>query len=124
VGSAGQREGTSANGWPALTERVHRTERENGREREGIGADRPGPPGSGRERGRESARAQTRAVAGRWGPPVRRRGRARGLTGPTGLKRLFFREFTIAFLFIFYRVFQFKFKPSFKFKLIQTCATI
>jgi hypothetical protein len=31
----------------------------------GIGADRPGPPGSGRERGRKSAHARTRAVAGR-----------------------------------------------------------
>jgi hypothetical protein len=32
-----------------------------------FGADRPGPPGSGRERGRESACARTRVVAGRWG---------------------------------------------------------
>jgi hypothetical protein len=30
----------------------------------GIGADRPGPLGNGMERGRESARAWTRAVAG------------------------------------------------------------
>jgi hypothetical protein len=35
--------------------------------------------------GRESACARTRAVAGRCGPPVRRRGRARSLSGPAGL---------------------------------------
>jgi hypothetical protein len=37
-----------------------------------FGVDRPGPPSSGRERGRKGARA--RVVAGRWGPPIRRRG--------------------------------------------------
>jgi hypothetical protein len=56
---------------------VRGAEREDERVREGIGADRPGPPDSGRERGRESVRARTRAVAGRWGPPVRQRGHAR-----------------------------------------------
>jgi hypothetical protein len=33
--------------------------------------------------GRERARAQTRTVAGRWRPPVRRHGRGRGLAGPS-----------------------------------------
>jgi hypothetical protein len=42
-------------------------------------ADSPVPLYSRRERGRESARARTRAVADRWGPPVRRRERTRGL---------------------------------------------
>jgi hypothetical protein len=60
-----------ANGRSTLTEGVHRAAGENGHKREGIGADRLGPPGSGRERRRESVRARTRAVAGRWGPPIR-----------------------------------------------------
>jgi hypothetical protein len=52
------------NGWSTLTERVHRTARENGRERKGISADRSAPlAASGRERGR---RTWGRAVAGRW----------------------------------------------------------
>jgi hypothetical protein len=42
-----------------------------------FGADRPGPSGRGRERGRKGERARTRVVAGRWGPPVRQRERAR-----------------------------------------------
>jgi hypothetical protein len=45
-----------ANGWSTLTERAHRAARENGREREGIGADRSAPLSSERERGREGAR--------------------------------------------------------------------
>jgi hypothetical protein len=61
-------------------------------------------------------------------PRARRRGHAReaGLNGPTWAELGFsiFREFLIAFLFIFSRVFQFKFKSSFKFKPNQTCATI
>jgi hypothetical protein len=61
---------------------VRGAKRGNERVREGIGADKPGPSGSGRERGRESVRARTWAVTGRWGPPVRRHGRARGLTEP------------------------------------------
>jgi hypothetical protein len=36
-----------------------------------------------REGGKENARARTQAVAGRWGPPVRQRGRARGWAGPS-----------------------------------------
>jgi hypothetical protein len=77
VGSTRQREGTSANGWPALTERVHRAAGENGRGHGRIGTDGPSPPGSERERGRESTRARMWAVAGRWGPHVRRRGGTR-----------------------------------------------
>jgi hypothetical protein len=69
-------EGERANGWSTLTVSAHRAARENGRVRERIGTDRPVPPGSRRERGRESAWA---VVADRWGPPVRRRRRARGL---------------------------------------------
>jgi hypothetical protein len=48
-------EGDHANGRSGLTERARRATRENGRVRERIGADRPIPPGSGRERGRDSA---------------------------------------------------------------------
>jgi hypothetical protein len=51
--------------------------------------------------------------------------RARGLAGPVWAELVFSfsREFIIAFLFYFLYGFQLKFKPSFKFKLIQTCAT-
>jgi hypothetical protein len=72
VGSAGQREGTSANGRSMLTGRSHETARERTRGRGRVGADRPGPSGSGRE----SAGARKQAVVGRWGPPARRRRRA------------------------------------------------
>jgi hypothetical protein len=41
----------SANGRSTLTERAHHAVGEKGRERERIGTDRTGPPGSGRERG-------------------------------------------------------------------------
>jgi hypothetical protein len=74
------------------------------------GADRPGPRGSERERGVERGRAGV--GADRWGPPVRHQGhvgtpRAR-LSGPTWaeLDFPFSREFLIAFLFIFSRVFN------------------
>jgi hypothetical protein len=79
-------------------------EKGNERVREGIAADRPGPLGSGRERRRESARARTRAVAGRWGPPVRRRGRAPAQPGWAGWDEMAFSfsmEFLMAFLFYF-----------------------
>jgi hypothetical protein len=62
-------EGERANGRSALTGRSHRAASQSGRGQ--IGADRPVPPGSGRERGSACA-----IVADRWGPPVRRRGRA------------------------------------------------
>jgi hypothetical protein len=49
--------------------------------------------GRARESWRESARGRTRAVADRWGLPIRRRGRARvawlGWIGPSGLKLVF-----------------------------------
>jgi hypothetical protein len=80
--------------------------RENEHVRGWIGVDRPVPPSSERERGRESARARTWAVADRWDLPVRRRGRARGLAGLSwaegaefGLS--FSLEFLMPFLFIF-----------------------
>ena len=76
-------EGERANGRSPLTGRSHRASSESGHEHGQVGADRSVPPGSGRERGRERARARTQAVAGRWGPPVRRRGHARGLAGPS-----------------------------------------
>jgi hypothetical protein len=69
-------EGKRANRRLALTRRVRQAVRENERVRGWIAADRPVPPGNGRERGRESTRARTLAVAHRWGPPVRQRGRA------------------------------------------------
>jgi hypothetical protein len=49
-------------------------QRESGRARE-DGADKPGPRGSERERGREG----TLVCTDRRGPPVRHRGGARGL---------------------------------------------
>jgi hypothetical protein len=68
-------EGEWANGRSALTWRSHQAASETGRVCRRVGADRLIPPGSWRERG-------TRAVvADRWGPPVRRCGRARGLAG-------------------------------------------
>jgi hypothetical protein len=65
-----------ANGRSALTGRSHRAASESGRVRGRIGVNRLVPPGSGRERGSPGA-----VVADRLGPPVRRRGRARGLAG-------------------------------------------
>jgi hypothetical protein len=77
----------------------------------GDDADKPGPRGSEIER--ERGRASWRRQAGPACQALRARGRARGgggigLSGPTGLKWffLFSREFLIAFLFIFSRVFN------------------
>jgi hypothetical protein len=62
--------------------------------------------------GRESTRERTRAVTGRWGPPVGNAGAcARGLAGPSWaswaeMAFSFSREFLIAFIFIFSRVFN------------------
>jgi hypothetical protein len=57
-----------------LTSGVRGAEREDERMREGIGADRPAPQSSRRERGRERARAWTLAggvhLSGWWGAPV------------------------------------------------------
>jgi hypothetical protein len=68
-------------------------------------------------------------AADRWSPPVRRRGHARG---PAGLDWAgwaafdfsFFQGIFNAFSFYFLYGFQIKFKPSFKFTPIQTCASI
>jgi hypothetical protein len=121
-----------------LTRRVHGAEREKRgrvwqrlsawqtgpvrqRERRGARAkklaliDRPT-----RQRAREREPAGERAAADRWGAPVRRRGRAAWL----GRARLvwdafsfsFSMDFLIPFLFLFYRIFNPKFKLSFKFK--------
>jgi hypothetical protein len=70
--------GERANGRSALRGRSHRAARESGRVRRWIGTDRSVPPGRGRERGRGSTLARTRAIADRWGLPVRRCGRVHG----------------------------------------------
>jgi hypothetical protein len=109
------------NGRSVLTGRTHHAARENGYERERIGADRPGPPSSGREKGRERVGEGT--GADRWGPPVRQSGRTRDPArldwAELGQNQFFlFSKFLIRFLFIFYG-----FQIKFKFKLIQTCAS-
>jgi hypothetical protein len=71
-------EGANVNGRSVLTEQAHWADRVNERMRKRIGADRLVPPGSGRDRGREHADV---VDADMWDPPVRRRGRARGLAG-------------------------------------------
>jgi hypothetical protein len=85
------------------------------------------PQNNKRERGREA-----RVGADRQGPPVGDRGRAgagtrvrRGLLGRLGRNGFsFFPEILELLFYLFSLGFQFKFKPIFKFKLIQTCATI
>jgi hypothetical protein len=67
-------EGEQVNGRSALTGRPHRAASESGRVRGRNDADRSVPPGSRRERGRDSVCV---VVADIWGPPVRRRERAR-----------------------------------------------
>jgi hypothetical protein len=84
----------------ALTGRAHGTERVLGRVGEGNRHRQTGPTGQ-----REGKRARTRAIADRWDPPVRRRGRARGLARLSWAKLAemrfsIFSEFLIAFLFI------------------------
>jgi hypothetical protein len=74
------------------------------------GADRLGPPGSGRERGGKRACGRNRLTA-RASARVRARARARAGAGPAGLtwaKMGFsiFLEFLVPFLFIFSRVFN------------------
>jgi hypothetical protein len=56
-------EGERANRRSALTGRSHRVASDSGHERGRVGADKSGPPGSGRERGRESTCAD---AGGRW----------------------------------------------------------
>jgi hypothetical protein len=95
-----------------------------GRTSEGNRCQQPGPTGQ-REGERERAGKET--AADRWNPPVRRRGRATwlGRAGRLGCFGFFISlEFLIAFPFLFLYGFQLKLKPSFKFKLIQTCTAI
>jgi hypothetical protein len=118
-GNVGERLGTRR----GLTGGVREAERKSARVRRRNGADRAAPQSSERERERERAcwrqqvgpacQALRACGQGRW--------RAReglGLMVRLELKLLFLfsREFLIAFLFIFSRVF--------KFKLNETCATI
>jgi hypothetical protein len=94
-------------------------QREKGRAGEEIGVDRSAPLGSERER--ESARERRLPLTG----GVRLSGgagtRARGLAGPSWAGWVAFTfsfslDFLIPFLFLFYRVFNSKFKLGFKFK--------
>jgi hypothetical protein len=58
-------------------------------------------------------------------PRARGHARAVGLSGPIGPKWLFYFPGIFQLLFYLFSLgLQFRFKPSFKFKLIQTCATI
>jgi hypothetical protein len=57
-------EGERANGRSALIGRTCRAARKNGRARGRIGADRPVPLGSGRERGRECVRVHGLSLTG------------------------------------------------------------
>jgi hypothetical protein len=74
--------------------------------------ERPRHAGPRWQREGRGERAGVRTAADRWGPPIRRRGRARaaslGWAGPTGLKVVFpfSRDFLNAFIFIFSRVFK------------------
>jgi hypothetical protein len=88
-----------------LTGGVGRIERERARVRKDS-AEKPGPRGSERER--ERGRAGWRRQAGPACQAPRARGRGAALIGPTWaeLGFLFSREFLIAFLFIFSRVFN------------------
>jgi hypothetical protein len=121
--SAERENGTHGVNGSALANRAHETERESERAKE-TGVDRLVSLGSERER--EGARERGTA-ADRRGPPVRRRGRAAWLglvSGWAALRFSFSLDFLIPFLFLFYRVFNSKFKLGFKFKLIQTSETI
>jgi hypothetical protein len=104
-----------------LAERARKTEKEEGRAGEAIGADKSAPLYSEREGGK-GARDKL-SLTGATGA------RARGLTGPSwaGLGQndfSFFLNFLIPFPFLFSRIFNSKFKLGFKFKLIQIYATI
>jgi hypothetical protein len=114
-----EREGARGGTARRLAERARKIEKEEGREGEATGADKSAPLGSEREGGKGARDILLlTGVAGSW---------ARGLTGPSwaglGQKGFsFFLNFLIAFLFLFSRIFNSKFKLGFKFKLIQTCA--
>jgi hypothetical protein len=85
------------------TNLAHGAARERGREGAQVGADKPGPWGSERER-----RTGWRRQVGPACQAPRERGRGAGLNGPTWgeLAFLFSREFLLAFIFIFSRVFN------------------
>jgi hypothetical protein len=90
--------GSWAGGW-GRADRWGRRDREgSGRACERNDADKPGPRGNKTERGREGARVGTEGA----------RVRGAGLSGPTWAELGFsiFKEFLIAFLFIFSRVFK------------------
>jgi hypothetical protein len=102
-----------------LANRARETEKEEGRAGEETGADRLAPLGSERERGRARGRGLplTGGVRLSGGAGVR----ARGLAGPSwggwaAFPFSFSLDFLIPFLFLFYRVFNSKFKLGFKFK--------
>jgi hypothetical protein len=69
---------------------------------------------AGRER--EKGCAEEKAAADRRGPPVRRRGLAGARPNWADFPFSFSLDFLIAFLFLFYRVFNSKFKLGFQFK--------
>jgi hypothetical protein len=125
---AGLKRGEGMRGWPenartwasprrgrgrevrdGLTGGVRGTERESERVRKSNDADRSAPQSSEREIGREEVRGWRRQA---WpacqGPGAQRRAREAGPGGLTGPNSLFYfsREFLIAFLFIFSRVFN------------------
>jgi hypothetical protein len=105
-----------------LASGAHGTEAQTREHTTGQSADMVTPQNSEKERGREA-----RVGADRRGPPVRDQGHARaaGLSGPIGPKWLFYFRGIFQLLFYLFSLgFQFNFKPSFKFKLIQTYATI
>jgi hypothetical protein len=110
-----------------LAIRARETEREGERAGEVTGTDRLGPLGS--ERARESGRSGLRRQVGLACHAERARGHRRTRADLNGLSwvELAFSislEFLMPFLFIFSRVFKSKFKLGFKFKSIQTCATL
>jgi hypothetical protein len=115
-------EGERANGRSALTGRTHRAARENGRFRERIGADRPVPLGSGRERERVPGRCC------QVGPTCQATRGAHAWPGWVGLGlmgriRFFYFPSAWPFLFIFSMDFKSNSNQNFKFQLIQTCAS-
>jgi hypothetical protein len=120
-----ERKGGAGGTAQQLANRACETKRE--RERRGARAKklaltgRPQWSESEREREREREHARERAAADRWIPPVRRRERVGARPSWAELGRLgcisfFSLDFLIPFLFLFYRVFNSKFKLGFKFK--------
>jgi hypothetical protein len=96
-----------------LANRARETEREEGRAGDETGTDRSAPLGSERERGLPL----TGEVRLSGGAGVR----ARGLAGPSwadwaAFPFYFSLDFLYPFLFVFYRIFNSKFKLGFKFK--------